>query len=63
MPHIKSGLAKPDRSSVDIEIARLLWRAISKFIATFDDASPQMTSWAKAAGAELLAEKKQEAAS
>src|SRR5262245_16241483 len=40
-----------------------IWRAISKFIATFDDASTQMTSWAKAAGAELLAEKKQEAAS
>jgi hypothetical protein len=45
------------------ECAPTIWRAISKFNAVYDDVSPQMASWAKAVGAELLAEKESRPAS
>lgn len=49
---------KCDRATIEhFECVTTIWRAISKFIAVYGDPSPQMTSWAKATGAELLAEK------
>src|SRR5260221_9155860 len=49
---------KCDSATIEhFECVATIWRAISKFIAVYDDASPQMASWAKATGAELLAEK------
>ncbi len=53
---------KCDRATIEhIEGVATIWRAISKFIAVYDDVSPQMASWAKATGAELLAEKERAA--
>jgi len=34
----------------------IIWRAITKFFAVYDDVSPQMQSWAKTVREELLAE-------
>jgi len=34
----------------------VIWRAITKFFAVYDDVSPQMQSWAKTVREELLAE-------
>jgi hypothetical protein len=49
---------KCESATIDyFECVVTIWRAISKFIATYDDISPQMESWLKAIGAELLAER------
>jgi hypothetical protein len=54
---------KCESATIDhFECVVTIWRAISKFIATYDDISPQMEYWVKTIGAELLAERKQEAA-
>jgi hypothetical protein len=55
---------KCESATIDyFECVVTIWRATSKFIATYDDISPQMESCLKAIGAESLAEKKEEAAS
>ena len=35
----------------------IIWRAITKFFAVYDEVSPQMQSWAKSMRNELMAEK------
>ena len=49
---------KWDKATIDAsEPPVIIWRAITKFFAVFDDVTPQMQSWANSMRDELAAEK------